>query len=323
MQFGDQGFVHRDVVLTFDVETRNHAPGSARPVSVLTRQQPRLAGATSVEAGADNARRPALNVTREDGPGIAGSSPNSSCLIDCGGQQMTRIHFIGGEKGGVGKSVLARLLAQYYIDHQRPFTAFDGDLSHGALIRYYAEYAQPVDIARFESADRIAEMAAESGNDVIVDLAAQAARPLDHWMNETGLLELGKELGVAIALWHVMDDGTDSVRLLGELLDTHGENPEYVVVRNLGRGGDFSLFDGSEERVQAEALGACIMDLPGLHAATMRKIDRVGASLWAAANNQDGAFGPTLSLLERHRVKIWLGKAYAELDRVLDAGIET
>ena len=74
-------------------------------------------------------------------------------------------------------SLLARLLAQYYIDRETPFRAFDGDLSHGALVRYYGEYAQPVDITRFESADQIAELAAESGNDVIVDLAAQAARP--------------------------------------------------------------------------------------------------------------------------------------------------
>ena len=230
---------------------------------------------------------------------------------------MTRIHFVGGEKGGVGKSVLARLLAQYYIDRGRPFSAFDADLSHGALVRYYNDYAQPVDLARFESADRIAELAAESGEDVIVDLAAQASRSLDRWMDETGLLELGAELGVSIVLWHVMDDGSDSVRLLGEMLDTHGRGPRYVVVRNRGRGGDFGLFDTSEERARAESLGALILDLPGLHAATMRKIDRIGASLWAAANNRDAAVGPSLGLLERQRVKIWLGKAYDELDRVL------
>lgn len=230
---------------------------------------------------------------------------------------MTQIHFIGGEKGGVGKSVLARLLAQYYIDRERPFTAFDGDLSHGALLRYYGTYAQSVDIARFESADRIVETAAESGNDVIVDLAAQASRPLDRWVNDTGLLDLGPEIGATITLWHVMDDSTDSLRLLGELLDNYGMGPDYVLVRNFGRGSDFSLFEESAERTLAEGLGARVMDLPGLHPATMRKIDRIGASLWAAANNQDPAIGPTLGLLERHRVKIWLGKAYAELDRVM------
>lgn len=230
---------------------------------------------------------------------------------------MSRIHFVGGEKGGVGKSVLARLLAQYYIDHELHFSAFDGDLSHGALVRYYGEFSSPVDISRFESADQIAETAAESGHDVIVDLAAQASRPLDRWMGETGLTELGAELGIRIILWHVMDDGTDSVRLLGEVLGTYGAGLEYVLVRNLGRGSDFSLFESSEEKERALALGAQIMDLPSLHAPTMRKMDRTGASLWAAANNKDPQAGPALGLMERQRVRVWLNKAYGELDPLL------
>ncbi len=232
---------------------------------------------------------------------------------------MPRIHFVGGEKGGVGKSVLARLLAQYHIDRELNFSAFDGDLSHGALVRYYGEYSQPLDISRFEQADQIAEQAVESQQDVIVDLAAQANRPLDRWMEETGLMELSDELGIEVLLWHVMDDGTDAVRLLGKLLDSHGEGPTYVLVRNRGRGSDFSLLDESQEKSRADALGAHSIDLPGLHPPTMRKIDRVGASLWAAANNKDPAVGPTLGLLERQRVKVWLGKAYAELDGILTA----
>ena len=50
---------------------------------------------------------------------------------------MANIHFIGGEKGGVGKSVVARVLAQYFIDHNHPFLGFDTDRSHGALMRFY------------------------------------------------------------------------------------------------------------------------------------------------------------------------------------------
>jgi hypothetical protein len=233
---------------------------------------------------------------------------------------MSVIHFVGGEKGGVGKSVLARLLAQYYIDRQQPFSAFDGDLSHGALVRYYGDFTQTVDIGRFESADQIAEKAVEAGQDVIVDLAAQAARPLDRWMAETGLVDLGNEVGLQVTLWHVMDDGSDSVRLLGEVLGAHGTGPSYILVRNHGRGGDFSLFDESDEKRRAGDYGARTMDLPALHPGTMRKIDRTGASYWAAANNKDADVGPTLGLLERQRVKMWLNKSYAELDRVLQPG---
>ena len=74
---------------------------------------------------------------------------------------MTNIHLIGGEKGGVGKSVVARLLAQYFIDHSIPFLGFDSDRSHGALLRFYAGYASAVVIDRYESLDAIVEAAAE------------------------------------------------------------------------------------------------------------------------------------------------------------------
>ena len=33
------------------------------------------------------------------------------------------LHFVGGEKGGVGKSVMARILAQYCIDKELPLWA--------------------------------------------------------------------------------------------------------------------------------------------------------------------------------------------------------
>ena len=61
----------------------------------------------------------------------------------------SKIHLIGGEKGGVGKSVVARLLAQHFIDHNLPFTGFDTDRSHGALMRFYKDYASPVLVDRF------------------------------------------------------------------------------------------------------------------------------------------------------------------------------
>lgn len=48
---------------------------------------------------------------------------------------MSTIQLIGGEKGGVGKSVVARLLSQYCIDQNLPLVAVDADVSHGALVR--------------------------------------------------------------------------------------------------------------------------------------------------------------------------------------------
>src|ERR1700733_7376520 len=103
---------------------------------------------------------------------------------------MTQIHLVGGEKGGVGKSVVSRLLAQYFIDNAIPFLGFDSDRSHGALMRFYAGYASPVVMDRYESLDAIIEAAAEQPERrVLVDLAAQTQDPLTKWMDESQLLE--------------------------------------------------------------------------------------------------------------------------------------
>src|SRR4051794_10722389 len=136
---------------------------------------------------------------------------------------MTQVHFIGGEKGGVGKSVVARILAQYFIDRHLPFLGFDTDKSHGSLLRFYGDFAAPVLIDRYEGLDRIIEAAAErSERRIIVDLAAQTHRFLAHWMEESGLIELRDELRLSLTYWHVMDSGRDSADLLMKVLDEFG-----------------------------------------------------------------------------------------------------
>src|SRR5438093_10984607 len=95
---------------------------------------------------------------------------------------MSTIHFIGGEKGGVGKSVVARLAAQYCIDKAIPFVAADADGSHGALMRFYADYAQPIDLTETSGADQILALATEEDRRVVVDLPAPAERLLAAWI---------------------------------------------------------------------------------------------------------------------------------------------
>src|SRR5690242_16170993 len=109
---------------------------------------------------------------------------------------MRSLNFIGGEKGGVGKSVVARLLAQYFIDQARPFTGFDTDRSHTSFTRFYSDHASPVIVDSYEGLDNIVAGFDEStesngtGRSVIVDLAAQTADPLARWIKDSDLLTL-------------------------------------------------------------------------------------------------------------------------------------
>lgn len=230
---------------------------------------------------------------------------------------MRSLNFIGGEKGGVGKSVTARLLAQYFIDHNRPFVGFDTDRSHASFSRFYADYASPVVIDSYESLDAVATVFEDEAGEtaprsVVVDLAAQTAAPLARWVNDSDLLGLLAEMGVAVNFWHLADAGKESVDLLDRLVDTYGAGPNYIVVKNLGRGSDFSLLDASPAMHKAQALGAQVVSLAQLHEASMRKIDRQNASFWSAVNGRTGP--DALGLLERQRLKTWLRGTYATLD---------
>ena len=230
---------------------------------------------------------------------------------------MSSLNFIGGEKGGVGKSVAARVLAQYFIDKSQPFIGFDTDRSHTSFMRFYADHAAPVVVDSYEGLDMIAGVFEDKPLDekqksVVVDLAAQTASPLARWIKDSDLLSLMAEMGVTVNFWHVADAGKDSVDLLDRLINTFGAGPNYIVVKNQGRGANFSQLDESATLKKALALGARLITLGQLHEASMRKIDKQNASFWAAINNRGGP--DALGMLERQRVKTWLRATYEKLD---------
>ena len=227
---------------------------------------------------------------------------------------MNKIHLIGGEKGGVGKSVVARVVAQYLIDKNIPFLGFDTDRSHGSLLRFYADFASPIVVDNYESLDAIVEAAAaQADKRVLVDLAAQTHDPLVKWMDDSGVLETAEELGVAFNYWHVMDNGKDSVDLLKKLFDRFGPRLNYVIILNQLRGENFEIFDQSGERERALALHARIITLKRLHEPVINKIDAGSTSFWAA-KNRSSTDVKGLGLLERQRVKLWLRSAYEQID---------
>lgn len=231
---------------------------------------------------------------------------------------MANIHLIGGEKGGVGKSVVARVLAQYMIDKQIPFVGFDTDRSHGSLIRFYNDFASPMLIDSYESLDTMVELAAEDPSErVLVDLAAQTHERLVNWMDESGVLEALGDHGLSLTYWHVMDSGKDSVALLKKLFDQFGSRLNYVIVLNQLRGDAFDLFEKSHEKTQADGLSAKIISLKRLNQEAIAKIDSANSSFWAAQQKSAvNGNGVGLGILQRQRVKVWLQHAYRQLENI-------
>ena len=232
---------------------------------------------------------------------------------------MRTLNFIGGEKGGVGKSLVSRLLAQYFIDQSRPFTGFDTDRSHRSFARFYADHTSPIIVDNYEGLDHIVaglDEAADEGRigSVVVDLAAQTADPLARWIKDSDLLVLMPEMGVTVNLWHVADAGQESVDLLERLIATYGEDANYIIVKNAVRGQDFVPLERSAAFKSALALGADVISVGLLQESCMRKIDRQNANFATALLKRSGP--DALGLLERQRLRTWLRAAHAEVGQL-------
>ena len=203
------------------------------------------------------------------------------------------------------------------IDKGIPFLGFDTDRSHGSLLRFYAKFASPVVVDRYESLDAVVEAASENPDKRIpVDLAAQTHESLVKWMDEFGVLETLGDLGLSLTYWHVMDSGKDSVDLLKKLLDRFSSRLNYVLVLNQVRGESFDIFEKSGEKERALGLHAKIIPLKRLHETVITKIDAGSTRFWAAKNKSETDV-KGLGLLERQRVKVWLRNAYEQIDSVI------
>jgi hypothetical protein len=224
---------------------------------------------------------------------------------------VSHIHFVGGEKGGVGKSLVARLLSQWFIDRSAPFAAIDADVSHATLLRTYGSYAQSADLEDFGSADEIVNRALAADRSVVVDLPAQSNRAFERWIESADVVRFARESGIRLTLWHVTDGTVDSVKDLERTLARWGDAFAYVAVKNHGRGKDFGYFDESDARRRLEERGGRIIEVPALDAVTMTRIDRTGASLWAAAHSTEGDHA--LAPLQRQRARMWLDRCYEVL----------
>ncbi|MDY6942809.1 MAG: mobilization protein MobD [Pseudomonadota bacterium] len=227
---------------------------------------------------------------------------------------MSMIHFIGGEKGGVGKSVMARLLSQYFLDRSWVYAGLDADQSHPTLTRYYRDFTQPINLDLFESTDEIMEVALEGDRNVLIDLPAQSQRFLDRWIEANDVIGLCAEMGIPLVYWYLVDAGPDSAQLLDGFLQKYGRSLHCAVVKNEGCGSDFSAV----EAISANDVSVSPQQitLPALHGSTMRKIDRLNLSFWAAIHAKDRD-APHLSVMERQRTKVWIKKAYAGIDEVI------
>lgn len=171
-----------------------------------------------------------------------------------------------GDKGGVGKSFLARLLVFLIESQGWRWKGIDLDSRNGHLQRYHKDH----DVLRLEWTDPASWNAAyeflidaESEDFVVIDLPAQTGTIIADELPR--LMATARSQGRPVYRLWLMSPGFDSVNLLNEtfgLIDASST----IVVLNLkdARRDQFDLWNGSRLRANLLAGGGLELVMPRL-----------------------------------------------------------
>jgi hypothetical protein len=223
---------------------------------------------------------------------------------------MASIHLIDGEKGGVGKSWVARTMIQYFIDLKFPYVAVEGDRSNptmrnifpDAKLAFFSEVEKLADVP-----DQIFDYAIKQN--VIVNLPAQIHRAVSMWIKTKGVLNFATQNNVKIIKWWVCDGESDSIELFIKSLEYYQGEIPHVLIKNLGRCDDWDFFDSHQGLQKAiTEYTVTVIDIPKLSDNKRILINAKNLTFEAAANYE--AFG----ILGRNQITTYLRNAYSEFD---------
>lgn len=222
---------------------------------------------------------------------------------------MARLHLIDGEKGGVGKSLFAATLIQYFLDKKLPLVAVEADRSNPDIANKFSsigvQFAVFSEDERKTEANHLFDFAIEKP--VIVSLPSQVANPLNDWI-DAALLD-AKEYKVELVRWFVSSGTYESLNLFHNALEKHGGKFPHILVKNLGVGDDWSELSELTDLIalmkKSKVKG---IDFPKLSAHERNKLQKHNLTFGEARESKEW------QVMSKSRLKIFLTKAYEAIE---------
>lgn len=219
------------------------------------------------------------------------------------------IHFCGGDRGGVGKSLFTKVLAGYYFSIEREITVFEADRANQDFAKIKGSDDGKIKIKRTlfsdnpeleNDPDEILYEVLERKRDVVVNLPAGASLNLISWWNRCQGTEVCESNEITATNWFLT--GGDNTHLINRSLDSF--KIEHILVRNEYLRADWSLFFDFLDKESIEVPNILLM-----------RLNRSLADF--AGNNRlflhDCINDERLRFLDRQRLKYFLSEMYEVL----------
>lgn len=245
---------------------------------------------------------------------------------------MKRFVMVCGDKGGTGKSLMTRALADRVRREKRAALMIDGDGEIGNLFQFYARLdgqGEPVAgqldngvvPVRFTGPERERDqlLAAVDADRplILADLPAASLTQLEQFDRDTGFFAELARNDYRPTLVNVLSPFSASTRTVREMIELAGKQADYVVAVNqwFGDREDFFLWFGhgdsppSPGRTMLPDYGGIEIMLPKLQAGVLVAIDELLLTF------SDARVDTRLTTPQRSRLHRWMQAVDAQLDQ--------
>ncbi|HKU00271.1 MAG TPA: cobalamin biosynthesis protein CobQ [Paraburkholderia sp.] len=248
---------------------------------------------------------------------------------------MKRFVMVCGDKGGTGKSLMTRALADRIRRERRDALMIDGDGEVGNLFQFYARLddrgepaAEQIEAGvvpiRFTGSERERDQLLTAIDLqrplILADLPAASLTQLKQFDCDTGFFGELARSDYRPTLVNVLSPFSSSTRTVREMIELAGKQADYVVAINqwFGDREDFFLWYGNANTIpnpgqmMLRTFGGIEITLPKLQAGVLVTIDDLMLTFSNAREDT------RLSTPQRSRLHRWLQALDAQLDAVME-----
>ena len=230
---------------------------------------------------------------------------------------------IGADKGGVGKTTVARTLLDYFIDQKVRARAFDTEVPRGTLKRFHPDVTDVVDITHVPDQMRIFDTVTSTDAAVsLIDVRAGTLSPTLRALRNIGFIDAAKKGQVTFAVFHILGPSIASLDEIAETAAYLGE-VKYFMVKNFINNTHFFEWDEATHASYFKSVKDAVeITIPKLPEMAMEQVELASVPFATfVANKKQSGDPASYSFVLRGYVRHWLANVWAEYDRVGVTGI--
>jgi hypothetical protein len=225
---------------------------------------------------------------------------------------------VGADKGGVGKTTVARTLLDYFGANNTPTRAFDTESPRGTLKRFHPEATKVVDVTAVPDQMKIFDTLGNAEAKVtVIDVRAGLLSSTLQALSDIGFLESVKKGEITFAVFHILGPSIASLQEIAEMSRFVG-NASYFLVKNFINNTTFFEWDPATYNSYFKKLkDAEEITIPKLNEMACEQVEVASVPYVSfVANKNAKGEAANYSFVLRGYVRHWLGNVWGEFDRV-------